>query len=138
MQSEVCSKAYRYKVFSGVRIVVITLTKNIPSHKMIAGQWDSIMWRTAHDLLWLWWNGTFQPGLPQEVKLAVETTNEPTVSFSDIAVSGNNCPRSDGQLEEEADRIQAGYGVEDSEFIEQFQKNKKNEIIGYRGNVART
>ena len=37
MQLEDWSKAYRYKVFSGVRIVVITLTKQIPSHIMIAG-----------------------------------------------------------------------------------------------------
>jgi len=59
------------------------------------------------------------------VKLAVETTNEPTVSFSDIAVSGNNCPRSDGQLEEEADRIQAGYGDErQAENGEAMQEDK--------------
>jgi len=37
MQRTVWSNAYRYKVFSGVRIVVITLTKHIPSHVMIAG-----------------------------------------------------------------------------------------------------
>jgi len=37
MQREVWSKANRYKVFTGVRIVVITLTKHIPSHIMIAG-----------------------------------------------------------------------------------------------------
>ena len=34
MQREVWSKAYRYKVFSGVKIAVITLTKYIPSHIM--------------------------------------------------------------------------------------------------------
>ena len=37
MQREVWSKAYRYKVFIGVRIIVIILTKHIPSHIMIAG-----------------------------------------------------------------------------------------------------
>jgi len=36
MQLESWSKAYCYKVFNGVRIVVITLTKHTPSH-MIAG-----------------------------------------------------------------------------------------------------
>ena len=43
MQREVWSKAYRYKVFSGVRTIVITLTKHIPSHIMIAGQRVSII-----------------------------------------------------------------------------------------------
>jgi len=37
IQRQVWSKAYRYKVFSGVRIVVITVMKHIPSHIMIAG-----------------------------------------------------------------------------------------------------
>jgi len=37
MQGEVLYKAYRYKVFNGVRIVVISLAKHIPSHIMIAG-----------------------------------------------------------------------------------------------------
>ena len=37
MQQEVWSKSYHYKGFSGIRIVVITLKKHIPSHIMIAG-----------------------------------------------------------------------------------------------------
>jgi len=43
MQRESWSKAYRYKDFNGVRIVVITLTKQIPSHIMTAGQRVSII-----------------------------------------------------------------------------------------------
>jgi len=34
-QRESWSKPFRYKVFKGVRIAVITLTKHIPSHMMI-------------------------------------------------------------------------------------------------------
>ena len=37
MQRESWSKTYRYKVFNGVRIVVVTLTKHIPPHVMILG-----------------------------------------------------------------------------------------------------
>jgi len=37
MQREVWSEAYRYKVFSGVRIVENTLMKHVLSHTMIAG-----------------------------------------------------------------------------------------------------
>jgi hypothetical protein len=36
MQPKSWSKAYRYKVYTGVRIVVIALTKHIPSHMTIA------------------------------------------------------------------------------------------------------
>jgi len=37
IQEEKWSKAYRYAVANGVRIVVITLTKHIPTHLTIAG-----------------------------------------------------------------------------------------------------
>jgi len=57
--------------------------------------------------------------------VAVETTNEPTVSYSEIAVSGNRSPRSDGELEEEADSIQTGYGDErQAENGEAMQEDK--------------
>jgi len=57
--------------------------------------------------------------------VAVETTNEPTVSFLEIAVSGYRSPSSDGELEEEADRIQTGYGDErQAENGEAMQEDK--------------
>ena len=37
MQRGSAFKSYRYKVFNGVRIVVITLTKNISSYMTTAG-----------------------------------------------------------------------------------------------------
>jgi hypothetical protein len=48
MQRKIWSKAY-HKVFIGVKIVVITLTKHMTAeHKRV-----SFIRRTVHDLLWL-------------------------------------------------------------------------------------
>ena len=37
IQEERWSRAYRYSVANGIRIVVISLTKHIPSHVTVAG-----------------------------------------------------------------------------------------------------
>jgi len=97
MQREVWSKAYRYKVFSGVRIVVITLTKHIPSHMTTArhivlvsyeGQPTACYGRgeTEH----------FYQVCPKRRRVRIVTTKQPTVSWADIAANGTRSPRSDG------------------------------------------
>ena len=52
MQRQIWSKTYRYKVFDGVRIAVITLTKHIPSHVMVAGH------RSRKSEVGEWWRIT--------------------------------------------------------------------------------
>jgi len=59
--------------------------------------------------------GHFNQVCPKRRRVWFETTKEPTVSWPDIAVSGNRSPMSDGlEKEEEADQqtIQTGYGDE--------------------------
>jgi len=68
MQREVWSKAYRYKaLWRRNRSYCLNETYSIQYND----SWTyrvSIIWITAHALQWLRWNGTFQPGLPQEAK----------------------------------------------------------------------
>ena len=101
MQREVCYKAHRYKVFSGVRIVVITLTKLIPSPILIAGHRGLVSYEgqfticcgcgeTVH----------FNQVCPKRRRVGFETTKEPIVPWADNAVSGNRSLRSDREENE--------------------------------------
>ena len=105
MQREVCSKAYHYKDFSGVRTVVITLTKHIPSHILIAGHRGLVSYEgqltTCYDC---GETGHFNQVCPKRRRVEVETTKKPRVSWADIAVDGNRSPRSVGGEKEEVDQ----------------------------------
>ena len=89
------SKPYRYKVFNGIRIVVITLTKHIPSRMMIAGHRGLVSYEGEPTTCYgCGETGHFNQVCPKRRRVGVATTKEPTVSWTDIAVSGG--PRSDG------------------------------------------
>jgi len=69
MQREVWSKVYRYKVFSGARIVVITLTKHVPSQIMIAGHGGLVSYeRQPTTCYGCGETGHFNQVCPQEAK----------------------------------------------------------------------
>jgi len=131
MQQEVWSKAYRYKVFSGVRIMVITLMKHIPSHIMIAGHRGLVSYEGQPTTCYgCGETGHFNQVCPKRQRVGVETTKEPTVSWADIAVSGNRRPKSDGAVKEkEADQqsSQTGYAnehhAEDDEAMQEDNTN---------------
>jgi len=113
MQREVWSKAYSYKDFNGVRIVVITLTKRIPSHIMIAEHRGLVPYEGQPTTC----NGCGETGhfnqvCPKRRRVGIETTKEPTVSWTDIAVIGNRSPRSDGGKDADQQSIQTSYGDE--------------------------
>ena len=120
MQREVWSKVHRYKVFSGVRIVVITLTKHIPSHIMIAGHRGLVSYEGQSTTYYgCGETGHFNQVCPKRRGVGVETTKEPTVSWADIVVSGNRCPRSDGGVKEkEADQQSTQSGCDDEHQAE--------------------
>ena len=106
---------------------MITLTKHIPSYMMIEGHRGLVSYEgqpttccgcdeTRH----------FNQVCPQRRRVGVATTKDPTVSRSDIAVSGTRSPRSDeGVKEEEANHqsIQTSYGdehqAEDGEAVQE-------------------
>ena len=97
MQLESWSTAYRYKVFNGVRIVAITLTKHIPSHMTIAGH----RMLESHEgqpttCYGCGETGHFYQVCPKTRRVRVAATKEPRVSWADIAASGTRSPRSDG------------------------------------------
>jgi len=134
MQREVWSKAYRYNVFSGVRIIVITLTKHIPSHIMIAGHRGLVSYEGQPTTCYgCGETGHFNQVCPKRRRLGFETTKEPKVSWADIAVSGNRSPRSDGGLKErEANQqtIQTGYDDEhQAEDEEAMQEDNTNSTV---------
>ena len=90
MQREVWSKAYRYKVFSGVKIVVINLTNHIPSHIMITGHRRLVSCEGQPTTCYgCDETGHFNQVCPKRRRVWVETTKEPTASWADIAVNGN-------------------------------------------------
>jgi hypothetical protein len=96
---------------------VITLTKHIPSHIIIVGHRRLVSYEGQPTTCYgCGETGDFNQICPKRRRVGVETTKEPTVSWADIAVSGNRSPRSDGEEEEEeaADQqnIQTGYGDE--------------------------
>jgi len=126
MQREVWSKAYHYKVFSGVRIIVITITKHIPSHIMTTGNRGLVSYEGQPTTCYgCGERGNFNQVCPKRRRVGVERTKEPTLSWADIAVSKNRSPRSDGGEKEEADQpsIQMGYGdkhqAEDGEALQE-------------------
>jgi len=134
MQRETCYLlfvAYRYKVFSGVRIMVITLTKHIPSHKMIAGHRGLESYEGQPTTSYgCGETGHFNHVCPKRRRVGVETTKEPKVSWADKAVSGNMSPKTKvGVNEKEADQqsIQTGYGDENrAEDEEAMQEDNTN------------
>jgi len=58
--------------------------------------------------------GHFNQVCPKRRRLGFETTKDPKASWTDIAVIGNRCPRTDRGVEKEADQqsIQTGYDDE--------------------------
>jgi len=98
MPRESWSKAYRYKIFNGVRIVVITLTKHIPSHMMIVGHRVLVSYegRQPTTCYGCSETGHFNQVCSKRRSVWVTTTKDPTVSWAKIAVSGTRSPRSDG------------------------------------------
>ena len=84
---------------------MITLTKHIPSHIMIAGHRGLVSYEGqlttcyGHGEM-----GHFNQVCPKRQKVGFATTKEPTASWTDIAVSGTRSPRSDGgEKEDKAD-----------------------------------
>ena len=124
MQREVVSKAYR-KVFSGVRIVVITLTKHIPSHIMIVGHRGLVSYEGQPvTCCGCGETGHLNQVCPKRRRVGVETTKDHTVSWADIAVSGNRSPMSDeGEKEADQQSIQTGYGEEHQADVEVLQED---------------
>jgi hypothetical protein len=47
IRDEIWTSAYKYKVYNGIRIVDMKLTKHLPSHMAIAG-YDFIRWAAPH------------------------------------------------------------------------------------------
>ena len=81
MQRESWPKPYRYKVFNGVRIVLITLTNRIPSHMMIAGHRGLGSYeRQPTTCYGCGETGHFNQVYPKRRRVGVTTTKEPTVS----------------------------------------------------------
>ena len=98
MQLESWSKAYRYKVYTGVRIVVIALMKHIPSHMTMAGDRVLISYeRQPTTCYGCGETGHFNQYCPKRRRVGVATTKELTASWPDIAASGTRSPRSDGE-----------------------------------------
>ena len=94
--------------FNGVRIVVNTLTKQIPSHMMIAEHRGLVSYeRQLTTCYGCSETGHFNQVFPKRQRMGVATTKEPTVSWSDIAVSGTRSPRSDGGVKEEEEDQQS-------------------------------
>jgi len=81
IQREVWFKAYHYKVLSAVRIVVINITKHIPSHKMIAEHTGLVSYEGQPTACY----GCGEMRHFNQVRIKrrrvrVETTKEPTIS----------------------------------------------------------
>ena len=116
MQLESWSKAYRYKVYTGIRIVVNALTKHIPSHMTIAGERVLISYEGQLTTCYgCGETGHFNQFCPKRRRVWFATPKEPTASWADIAASGTRSPRSDGgEKGEEANHqsTQTGYGNE--------------------------
>ena len=115
MQREVWSKACRYKVFSGDRIAVSTLTKHIASNMMTAGHRGLVSYEGQPTICYgCGETGHFSQVCPKRRRVGIATTKKPTVSWADIAGSGTRSAWCDGGEEEEADHqsTQTGYGDE--------------------------
>ena len=106
---------------------MITLTKRIPSHIMIAGHRGLVSYEgQPTTCCGCGEMGHFNQVWPKRRRVGVATTKEPTLPWADFAVSGTRSPRSDGGgKEEEANHqsIQTGYGdehqAEDSEAVQE-------------------
>jgi len=136
MHREVWSKTCLYKVFSGVRIVVIILTKQILSHKMIAGHRGLVSYEgqptTCYDC---GETGHFNQVCPKRRRVGVATTKQLTVAWADIAVNGKRSlsPKSDGGVKEkEADQqsIETGYGDEHGAKDEEVMQEDNTHSTG--------
>ena len=128
MKRESWSKPRRCKVLIGVRIVVIALTKHVPSHMVTAEHRGLVSYeRQLTTCNGCGETGHFNQVCPKRRRVGFATTKEPTLSWANTAVSGTRSPRSDGgEKEVQADHqsIQTGYGDENqAEDGEAMQDN---------------
>jgi len=94
-------KAYHYKVFNGVRIVVIALSKHVPSHMTIAGHRVLVSYEGQPTTCYgCGETGHFYQVCPKRRRVGVATTKEPRVSWADIAACRTRSPRCDGGVTE--------------------------------------
>jgi hypothetical protein len=96
IQEESWSRAYRYSVANGIRIVVIALTKHIPSHMTIAGN-RVLMSYEGQPMTRYGYGETGHPYqvCPKRRRVGVAASKEPIASWADIAASGTRSQRLD-------------------------------------------
>jgi len=98
MQLESWSKAYSYKVYTGVRIIVIALMKHIPSHMTMAGDRVLISYEGQPTTCYgCGETGHFNQYCPKRRRVGVAMTKELTAPWADIAASETRSLRSDGE-----------------------------------------
>jgi hypothetical protein len=97
IQEENLSRAYRYQVANGIRVVLIALTKHIPSHMKISGNRVLVSYEGQPSTCYGCGEAVhLYLVCPRRRKVAPAESTEPTTSWADIAARGYRSPTNDG------------------------------------------